>query len=100
LGGLFRHQHHRDVGVLHLVGVAVPDLRFSQDLSPHALAYDHVSGIYIYMPIKALIGSDGFRWEAQKNGTDFMQKRFLPLEYLIPLMLSFKKGTLQAGLVF
>lgn len=49
----------------------------------------------MYTPINEFIGSDEFRQKAQQSGTDFTRKRALPLALLIPLLLNFRKGTIQ-----
>lgn len=41
------------------------------------------------------MASDLFRQQARKKSTDFTRKRSLPLTHLIPLMLNYRKGTLQ-----
>ena len=44
LGRFSRHQHHRSVGVAHLVWVAVTDLDLLQNSCPHPFADHQVSG--------------------------------------------------------
>ena len=44
LGRFSRHQHHRSVGVAHLVWVAVTDLGLLQNSCPHPFAGHQVSG--------------------------------------------------------
>lgn len=47
------------------------------------------------MHINKFIGPDEFRQKAQQSDADFTRKRSLPLTHLIPLLLNFRKGTIQ-----